>query len=412
LRNLNIWLISAAVAAATYVLTGLAVIIGRLRYEQKRTVADRIGYLLDHQADPSMEPQHFRARADKYLSTLTVHRLKRVITDTVLKPEVNEIICHQLVDRIGLQRIQKDALARARSHSPWERITALHILAFGRTEDAWIALEKALIAPDLRIVATAVTILGNLQHMRAAELLAKALIDGRYSASRISTFLDRFPIDLSSLIGSFLSHSSPNVRYWGAILLRRYPEFTQGEKGLASLTHDQHPQVRRAAIESLSLLRSSLAAEEARRLLTDEVAFVRAHAARALGNLRRIDAAPEVAALLADREWWVRHAAKVSLEAMGLPAIPHILPFLKHPDRFARNGSAEVLQNLDYFEQLLITELLEPGDPKRLALLDQLARAGGVRMSEAVINRLPREARQNASPLLSSLGVERNGGQP
>lgn len=390
----------------------MAVIIGRLLYEQKRTVADRIGNLLDHQADPLMEPQHFRARADKYLSTLTVHRLKRVITDTVLKPEVNEIICHHLVDRIGLQRIQKEALARARSHSPWERITALHILAFGRTEDAWTALEKALIAPDLRIVATAVTILGNLPHTHAAELLAKALIDGRYSASRISTFLDRCPLDLSSLVGSFMSHPSPNVRYWGAIMLRRYPEFTEGKEGLASLTHDQHPQVRRAAIESLSLLGSNLAAEAARRLLTDEVAFVRAHAARALGNLRQIDAAPEVAALLADREWWVRYAAKVSLEAMGSPAIPHILPFLKHPDRFARNGAAEVLQNLDYFEQLLITELLEPGDPERLALLDQLAQAGGVRMSEAMINRLPREARQNASPLLSSLGVERNGGQP
>jgi HEAT repeat protein len=175
---------------------------------------------------------------------------------------------------------------------------------------------------------------------------------------------------------------------------------------LASLTHDENPLVRRAAIESLSLIGGDMVSAEATRLLSDEVFFVRAHAARALGTLRAIEAAPAVASLLTDREWWVRYAAKTSLETMGSQVIPDILPYLKHQDRFARNGAAEVLQNLGYFEQLLSEELAEPGRPERQALLSQLAQAGGARMADAIIHRLPLEVRNNASTLLISLGME------
>ena len=123
------------------------------------------------------------------------------------------------------------------------------------------------------------------------------------------------------------------------------------------------------------------------------------------------DAAPAVASLLADREWWVRYGAKVSLETMGSQVIPHILPFLKHQDRFARNGAAEVLQNLEYFERLLAEELLGPSQPERLTILEQLAQAGGMRMTEAMIDRLPPEVRRQASSLLSSIGIESIGGK-
>jgi HEAT repeat protein len=388
----------------------MAALIGRMLYERSRSVVDRLRSILESQADSGTASRYPQGRADRYLSTLSRRRIKHVIADTVLTPEINEVICRHMVNRIGIERLNKDAMRRNGSRLPWSRIMALQILAFGRTDAAWNALEKALIAPDPRVVGAAVTILGNLPDTRAAELLAKAMRVGCYPASRISAFLDCFPLDLSALLGSLLSCPSPPVRYWAAIMLRRYPDFRGGGDVLASLTHDSNPQVRRAAVESLSLLHGNLAAEEARRLLWDEVAFVRAHAARALGNLQQVDAAPAVAALLADRDWWVRHAAKVSLEAMGSQAIPHILPFLKHQDRFARNGAAEVLQNLEYFEQLLDEELLGPSQPERLAILDQLVQAGGVRMSEAMINRLPREVRQKASALLSSLGLERNGG--
>ena len=409
MKSLNIWLISAAVAGATYLVTGLAVLIGRALYDRKQAIVDRLSHILSAPSGSAPVTPQQRAHADKYLASLPLHRIKRVFADTILTAQVNVVICRHLVDRIGVERLRKEAMSREKSHNPWPRISALQILAFGRTEAAWTPLEKALIAPDPHIVGAAVTILGNLPDARAAELLAQALRVGCYSASRISTFLDDFPLDLSSLVGSLLSHPSPNVRYWGAILLRRYPGFEGGDKVLASLTHDKNPLVRRAAIESLALVGGNLAAGEACRLLSDEVSFVRAYAARALGTLLLVEEAPSVASLLADREWWVRYAAKASLEAMGSQAIPHILPFLKHPDRFARNGAAEVLQNLEYFEQLLAEELLGPSQPDRLAILEQLARAGGLRMSEAMIHRLPLEAQPNAFALLSSLGIVSNG---
>lgn len=411
MNSFNIWLVSLAVAAATYLLTGLAVVVSRSLYERNRAVVDRLDRILNGKACPGLNPPHSQDQVDRYLSSLTVRRIKRVITDTVLPAKSNVVICAHLLNRLGVKRVQRDAMARTNSRNPWPRITALQILAFGRTEAAWTALEKALLSPEPRLVGAAVTILGNLRETRAAELLAKAMRVGCYPASRISTFLDRFPLDLSPLVGSFLSQPSPHIRYWGAIMLRRYPGLEGGSEMLASLTHDQNPQVRRAAIESLSLLGGKMAPEKACKLLTDEVSFVRAYAARALGTLHVHEAAPAVASLLADRDWWVRYAAKVSLEAMGSQAIPHILPFLRHQDRFARNGAAEVLQNLEYFEQLLAEELLGPGQPERRAILEQMAQAGGVRMSEAMINRLPPAVRNNASSLLCAFGIERNGGK-
>jgi HEAT repeat protein len=410
LKGLNIWFISLAVVATTYVLTGLVVIISRSRYERNRKIVDRLGQILLDQSNSELTEHYRLRRADRYLASLPIRRIKRIISETVLPANINRVICRNLLNRLGIKRVNHDALAHNNSRNPWPRITALQILAFGQTEAAWTALEKALISPDHHVVGAAVTILGNLHETRAAELLAKAMRVGCYPSSRISTFLDRFPIDLSPLVGSFLSQPSSNIRYWGAMMLRRYPALEGGTEMLASLTYDKNPMVRRAAIESMSLLDGEIATKEARRLLTDEVSFVRAHAARALGTLHAHEAAPAVAALMADREWWVRYAAKASLETMGSQAIPHILPFLKDQDRFARNGAAEVLQNLEYFEQLLAEELLGPSQPERLAILEMLAQAGEGRMSEAMINRLPPEVRENASSLLSSFGIECNGG--
>jgi HEAT repeat protein len=377
-------------------------------YERNRAIVDQLSQILKNETDTELMPQHCQDQADRYLSSLPIRRIKKVVADTVLPTEANKMICCHLLNRIGIDQVQKDAMARTKSRNPWSRITALRILAFGRTETAWTALEKALISSNPRLVRAAVTILGNLRETHAAELLAEAMRIGCYPASRISTFLDCFPLDLSPLIGSFLMEPSSDVRYWGAIMLRRYPELEDGRKMLSDLTHDESPLVRRAAMESLSLLGGEMASKEALRLLTDEVSYVRAYAARALGTLRVYEAVPAVASLLADQEWWVRYAAKVSLEAMWSQAIPSLLPFLKHQDRFARNGAAEVLQNLGYFEKLLTEELLEPSQSWRLALLNQLAQAGGVRMSEAMINRLPPEIRKNASSLLSSIGIELN----
>jgi HEAT repeat protein len=409
LKIVDGWFLSAAAAAAVYLLTALAVLIGRVRYDRIRRAIDHLIGIFGGEAGAQPAPPYGRGLAIKYLSSLSCRQIRRIVADASLPREVNDMVCRHLLDRLGIERVQRDAMARRGMRSRWRRMAALRLLAFGRPDDAWAAIKKALIDSDPRVVSAAVTILGNMNNPRAAELLVKALRVDCYPPSRISSFLDRSPFNLATLLGPLLRHPRPSLRYWGAILLRRYPRLERGVEALEALTRDEMPMVRRAAVESLSLLGGSIAVEAARRLLADKVGFVRAHAARALGTLRAQDAAPAVAALLADREWWVRYAAKVSLETMGPDIMPHLLSLLNHPDDFARNGAAEVLQNLGVFDRLLVDEAAGPSQPERLAILRQLTQAGGVRMSEAMVDRLPRDARVRASSLLVSLGVKSEG---
>src|SRR5204862_5485071 len=103
---------------------------------------------------------------------------------------------------------------------------------------------------------------------------------------------------------------------------------------------DPEPMVRAAAVETLRAVGGAAVISTAFPLLDDPVPFVRAHAARALATNHRRELTAFVAALLADEEWWVRSAAKESLEAIGPSAVDHLVPYLEHPDRFARNGAA------------------------------------------------------------------------
>ena len=100
---------------------------------------------------------------------------------------------------------------------------------------------------------------------------------------------------------------------------------------------------------------------------------MRAHAARALGRLHGASRAAALAHLLADRDWTVRHAVKETLTTMGEACAPALFPFLSHPDEFARNGAAEILQNLGVFERLVGLEAAGPSHPARARQIRLLA---------------------------------------
>ena len=400
---------AAAGAGAIYLATMSIVVWSRTRYDRRRQVLDRLRDIVSGDAGAALDPRARAAWASSILSALPRRRVERIASETALPRDIDEVVCRHLLDRLGIERVRRNAMAHRGERSRWSRIAALRVLAFGRPAEAWDPIERALVDSDLELVAAAVTILGNMRDVRAAVLLVKALRVGRYSSSRIAAFLDRFPTDVSGLIQPLLRHPGTMPRYWGAVLMRRYPTADGVLDDLVRLTRDEEPLVRRAAVETLSLRGGQEARAAARALLKDEVWFVRAHAARAMGMLRLHDDAPLVTPLLADREWWVRYAAKVGLEAMGTDAAPHLVPLLVDADGFARNGAAEVLQNLGTFERLLAEEAAGPEKPHRLELLRLLARAGGFRMSEAMVDRLAPEARGRAAALLASLGIEQAG---
>jgi HEAT repeat protein len=133
--------------------------------------------------------------------------------------------------------------------------------------------------------------------------------------------------------------------------------------------------------------------EAALALLEDPVWFVRAHAARALAGFERDDLAERVAPLLADESWWVRAAAKEMLSACPVAASWVLLDYLEHADEFARNGAAEVLQDIGTLDALIRQAVLSGYDGDLDAVRRVLA-AGGERLVATAAARNGLEAEQ------------------
>jgi hypothetical protein len=62
---------------------------------------------------------------------------------------------------------------------------------------------------------------------------------------------------------------------------------------------------------------------------------------------------------------------------MGVDAVPSLLSILAHDDPFARNGAAEVLQDIGFVDFLAL-------DNPRSPLLERIYTAGGERYRDAV----------------------------
>jgi HEAT repeat protein len=187
---------------------------------------------------------------------------------------------------------------------------------------------------------------------------------------------------------SLLRDWNPAVRFWGATLLRPYPDL--GESTLIALTWDSDPNVRAAAVETLGSRTGSAVGAATLACLEDSAWFVRVHAARAAGHVLGAAAAPTIAQHLSEERWWVRTAAKDALRGLGTEAVPSLLAMLTHEDPFARNGAAEVLQDIGFVDFLAL-------DDPRSPLLARIYEAGGERLRDATEQRVAaldeREAR-------------------
>lgn len=235
----------------------------------------------------------------------------------------------------------------------WRRAAALVELGRLRTPHATRDVYRcALDDPDPEIRAAAVRGLGPLAPERpwAVELLVETLADGTVPRSRVAAVLDHLAPLPQDALAALTRHESPQARYWAAMLLARYDDVA-GDR-LTALLVDPDPSVRRAAVEAIGVRGEREALPAVLALLTDETMYVRAHACRAAGRLAGPEIADRVAPLLADREWWVRAAAKDTLRSFGPEALDVLLPVLRADDRFARNGAAEVLQDVGVLDRL------------------------------------------------------------
>jgi HEAT repeat protein len=319
-----------ALAVPAWALLSVTVVLGRIRYDRRR------------------------------------HRFSRPLSDREVA---------RLVRRAG---------GRPRTEwGKWRRIHALQRLAQVGHPALPTLLRPVLADPSPRIATAAIRTLGDVGDDWAIDQLVKALREGVGSRSRIAAELERLRPAPGPRLVPLLRDWNPAVRFWGATLLGPYPDLA--ESSLIALTWDPDPNVRAAAVETLGGhtgrdVRSAVLAR-----LDDSEWFVRVHAARAAGHVVGAEAAPTIARLLADGKWWVRTAAKDALRGMGVDAVPSLLPVLAHEDAFARNGAAEVLQDIGF------VDFLAREDPHG-SLLARIFEAGGEKLREAA------EARRESAP--------------
>ena len=276
-------------------------------------------------------------------------------------------------------RLVRRASRSARTEwGKWRRVAALARLEEAHHPAVPRLIKSVLADPDPRIATAAIRTLGTIGDEWAVDLLVSALHEGSGPRSRIAAELERLAPGPGPKFVPLLRDWNPAVRFWGATLLRPYPEL--GESSLISLTWDSDPNVRAAAVETLGTRNGPAVEAATLACLDDSVWFVRVHAARAAGHVVGAAAAPTLTGLLADERWWVRTAAKDALRGIGTEAVPSLLSVLTHSDSFARNGAAEVLQDVGFVDFLALDN---PNSP----LLERIFAAGGQRLREAAETR-------------------------
>ena len=321
--------------------------------------------------------------AQALLAALPRCAIEETAADTAARPLLAEALAAMALHGRGERRLVRAAAAHRGERGKWRRISALRVLARAEHPEGLPLLDRALRDPDPDVLDAAVAILGEIGNEQAARTLVEALRAGAYSRSRIAAQLDRFRLPILDLVRPLLGDADPKVRFWGAALAARYRGAPGLDDDVSRLAADLDASVRAAAVETLGAIGGPAALPACVRLLADPEWFVSAHAARAVGELRGVEAAERVAALLAHGQWWVRAAAKEALVSMGEAASQAVIPVLDHPDRFARNGAAEVLQNMGVIE-----EMIHGADvAQRHALLEKIFAAGGVRLVAATLER-------------------------
>ena len=387
------------------------VVVNRAQFDRRE---GRLIDLARALADPSFAalPLHVRSPAiHRILSRRTRGAVYRMIASTAFPAWVSEACAAYAIDRWGMSLMLRDAAAPLRRRK-WQRISALFALGYIRAAGVHDLLEAAAFDPDPEVAGAAGVALHRMGDRRAAEILIAALRDGSSSRSRIATQLDQYPIEIGDLLIPLLTDPLPHARFWGASLMVRYPHSPGLAQAMVALAADTHPGVRRAALETLDGMADDAAASTALRLLDDPIDFVRITAARTLGQRGKLQNelsirrayAMRLSSSLADMSWDVRFATKEALEALGPSVWREVADKLESSDAFARNGAAEVLQNLG-----LLDEVIEEWgrglipSAETMDIVEVALREGGLPMIDAAVSRLDPELVPGMASVLDRL---------
>lgn len=245
----------------------------------------------------------------------------------------------------------------------WRRVRAALLLGWLRSAASVPVLAANLDEDDADIAMSAAEALAYIADPQAYRALLGALRAGRQPRIRLAELIEVSPAaNTLPFFKELAGTENPEVRYWVAYLLRK----KEGE-GFTSLLlefcSDPDSNVRARAVESLGET-GGAPTEVLRRLLKDDVWYVRAQAATAVGRCGASDLTTDLLALLRDSRWWVRQDAAQALERLGQSVVHAVEGMLNDPDRFARNKAAEILGKLGVVERN-VTDLMAPARAPR-----------------------------------------------
>lgn len=403
-------LYSSVAAACAWALVALhAVAIQRRR---ENAAAARSGVLGELQSE---ELRHLAtnerlARTRPRLEAMSRELVMELAADRSIPEPVTEVLVQHLINDRGDNRLISDASAHRTARERWRRMAALQILAHRDHPSTIELLAAAVESGDAEVTAVALFLLGQCADARAADVLFDGLMRRPDLGPKIAPHLDRSPHSIAHRLRGLLSDANPELRLWAATLLAKYGHIEGLDRELVPLADDADPRVRKAVAHALGRIGGGVAVDRLRCLLSDSCSFVRAQAARALGELERVDLAAEVANLLGDENWWVRQAAKESLQLMGPDVWPVVMRCLEHRDRFVRNGAAEVFQNLGVLDSLIVMEAASDNPSRgKIDLLRRIAAAGGVGFTESLVERAGPVVGPRVRLLLETIGLEHVG---
>ena len=391
------------------------VVAGRVRYDRG---ARRLASIERALADPSLAalpPLERAAAVRDMLRRLPMLDVYRMTGNADLPPWVREQCGALALEHVGLERMLHDAMAHRGTRQKWRRISALNALVYARPASIHGLLRQALADADADVASAAASVLQRLGDRRAAEILIGGLRASRLPASRIAARLERFSIALEDLLQPLLTSTRPEARYWAVTLLRKYSDLGGLSESIVPLVDDADAPVRKAALLTLGAMQAPEVVRLASWRLTDPAPFVRSAALHALAQVgertpdrgRRSALASTIAPALADRDWSVRTAAKDALLRLGPATWRPVAAQLSSSDRFARNGAAEVLQNLGVLDWTLrgIASGVRPS-PEAVDVLKRALREGGMPMADAAMLRTRAEPIPAVHELLRSLELE------
>jgi len=389
-------------------LTAYVLRIDGLRTAARELVTEALATLRDQDVPWAPMPERI-ARVTPILARMSRDMILHTAADGGTPRASAEVLAAYMVEKWGTHILLREAASHRVPREIWRRTASLNVVYNLNLPPTFDLLGRAVQDPATGVASVGLTLLGTSSDPRATALLIDALIRQRHPASRVAVHLEHSPLRPVAAYRELLTNADPVVRFWAATLLAGCPEADGIEHDLAELSDDKDPRVRKAAVQSLSRLGGDVAREVALRLLRDAAPFVRAHAARALGELDSIEAAAPISELLGDSDWWVRNAAKGSLEALGAEVWPVLVRCLEHPDKFVRNGAAEVFQNLGILDSLIVMEAASD-DPSgsKIDLLRRIAAAGGARMTDSLVERAG-SAAPRVRQLLATMGFEHAG---